>query len=61
MEVVEGTVSEPGVRGLKPRAEIGVCIVTFHKLAPKLPTLFFSWVPRCPSPILYWDPKKKKK
>lgn len=38
MEVVEVTVSEPGVRDLKPRVEIGVCIVTFHKLAPKPPT-----------------------
>lgn len=48
------TVSEAGVRGLKPTPEMGVCISTFHKLAA------FPWVPKCPSPILHWDSRKSE-
>lgn len=47
------TASEAGVRGLKPTPEMGVWIFTFHKLA------VFPWVPKCPSPILYWDSREK--
>lgn len=48
------TTSEAGARGLKPTLEMGVWIFICHKLA------LFPWVPKCPSPILYWDSRKSE-